>query len=417
MITIKGSNAGSVGFVELSGAKNSILPVIAAACICDGNVIIHNAPIHLNDVQVMINVLNHAGFKISIQQNDIVFDNSTIDELDSVLSDDTQKIRYSLLMLSIFLCRTGCVSMTPPGGCNLGDRKYDIHLDSLRKMGAIIEEDGRIRGRSANGLHGDDLHFRIATTSGSENVIIAACRAEGITRIYNANTRPEVIELIEFLRCAGADISYSTRYVEVRGVKKLTGCEYSVMPDRHEALTYMLFAAITRGEICIKNFNTKNIEEDVRLLREIGVNVFEWSNNVYVSAKNRDLKPFSLCTSPYPGINSDTQPLFAALAATIPGESIITDTRFPDRFQYVDEFVKMGIDIKNYENCAIVNHSDIIGNEVVACDLRAGAALMMLGCVAKGVTKISNEYQIKRGYQNLTNSFRELGFEVEETSD
>lgn len=413
MIKIIGSKVRAFGSVELSGAKNAILPIIAGACICDGNVLIHNAPTQLNDVKVMIDVLNHAGFCISISNNDIYVENQKTGNLEGVLSDETQKIRYSLLMLSVMLSRIGTVSMTPPGGCNLGDRKYDIHVDSLIKMGAHITEDGRIDGVT-EGLHGADLHFHIATTSGTENVIIAACKAKGTTRIYNANTRPEVIELIEFLRCAGAKIRYGTRYVEVEGVNHLCGCEYSVMPDRHEALTYMLFAAITRGEVCIKNFNTRNIAEDVRLLQEIGVGVFEWGNNIYVSAKNRELLPFSLCTSPYPGINSDMQPLFAALAATIQGESIITDTRFPDRFQYVDEFSKMGINIRNYENCAIVNGSEIEGAEVVACDLRAGAALMMLGCVANGMTVISNEYQIKRGYQNLPGSFKELGFNVEE---
>lgn len=416
MITINGLKKSAKGYVNLSGAKNAILPIIAGACVCNGKVCIHNAPVHLNDVQVMISVLNEAGFNIVVDNDDIIIDNTMISGLNSVLSDDTQKIRYSLLMLSVFLCRTGSVSMTPPGGCNLGDRKYDIHVDSLREMGAIISENERIEG-TTEGLIGADLHFHIATTSGTENMIIAACKARGKTRIYNANTRPEVIELIEFLRCAGARIRYSTRYVEIDGVDELNGCEYSVMPDRHEALTYMILAAITRGEVCIRNFNTKNIEEDVRLLEEIGVGIFEWDNNVYVTAKNRDLKPFSLCTSPYPGINSDMQPLFAALAATIEGESIITDTRFPDRFQYVDEFMKMGINIRNYENCAIVNGSEIAGNSVVACDLRAGAALMLLGCVASGRTVITNEYQINRGYQNFSLTLKQLGFDIEESDN
>ena len=264
-------------------------------------------------------------------------------------------------------------------------------------------------------LSGADLLFHIATTSGSEGAIIAAVLANGKTTVRNANTRPEVIDLIDFLNAMGADITYSTRYIEINGVDNLNGGVYTVLKDSHEAVSYMILATLMRSEIVIKDFDTRFIREDVALLKEIGAEVFEWGGNVYLSAKGKTLRPFSMATSPYPGINSDMQPLFAALACTIEGESIITDTRFTERFQYVDEFRKFGFDIVNYQNCAIIRGGKkISGTDVWATDLRAGAALTFLGVWADGETRIDNYYQICRGYVNIIEKLGSLGVEITE---
>ena len=244
-------------------------------------------------------------------------------------------------------------------------------------------------------------------------VILAAVLAKGKTIIKNANTRPEVIDMIDFLNAMGADISYKTRYIEIKGVNELHGGEYTIIKDSHEAVSYMIFAAMMRSEIMIKDFDLRFIDEDVTLLRQIGADVFEWGNNVYASAKGKILKPFSMATSPYPGINSDMQPLLAALACTIEGESIITDTRFTERFQYVEEFRKFGFDIVNYENCAVVHGTNSIqGTDVYATDLRAGAALTFLGCWADGITHIDNYYQTLRGYVGIIDKLRSLGVDI-----
>lgn len=413
MVSIKGTDK-IFGEVRLSGAKNAALPLIVGACLCSEPVTLHNMPVELNDLKVMVDVLRDIGFSIEINGHSVTVSRS--DEIKSEVPEEASKIRYSLLLLPLLITLTGSVSNPLPGGCNLGDRKYDIHLEALRKLGAdIIEEEYCISGKAEKRLSGADLLFHIATTSGSEGAIIAAALAQGKTTVRNANTRPEVIDLIDFLNAMGADITYSTRYIEINGVSSLHGGEYTVLKDSHEAVSYMILATLMRSEIMIKDFDTRFIREDVALLEAIGADVFEWGGSVYLSAKGKELKPFSLTTAPYPGINSDMQPLFAALACTIAGESIITDTRFTERFRYVDEFKKLGADIVNYQNCAVIRGGKrLSGTEVWATDLRAGVALTLLGVWAQGETKIDNYYQTQRGYVNIIEKLRGLGVEISE---
>lgn len=416
MIEIKGGNK-IYGEITLSGAKNAALPLIVAACLCSEDVTLHNMPVELNDVKVMISILRELGYDLEIIDHSVTLKAPAFAKVSSVVPEQASKIRYSLLLLPLLLSQTGKVVNPVPGGCKLGDRKYDIHIDSLNKLGAKMEEtDTSICGTLDGKFHGADLLFHIATTSGSEGAIIAAAISEGKTVIKNANTRPEVIDLINFLNAMGANIVYKTRYIEVNGVERLHGGEYTIVKDSHEAVSYMVLAAMLRSEIVIKDFNLEFIQEDSNLLRQIGVDIFEWGGSVYVSAKEKHLKPFSMATSPYPGINSDMQPILAALACTIEGESIVTDTRFTERFQYVDEFKKFGIDIVNYENCAVVHGSKPLdGVPVFATDLRAGAALTFLGCWADGITRIDNYYQTLRGYVGIVEKLRALGVDIYET--
>ncbi len=415
MVVIHGADH-VFGQIELSGAKNAALPVLVAACFCSETVTLKNMPVELNDIKVMISILQEIGYQIEVNDHDVIIYNPAEATLKTIIPDQAGRIRYSLLLLPLLLYRTGRVSDPVPGGCKLGDRKYDIHIDSLNKLGAHVQEDDKyISGTLDNGFTGNELLFHIATTSGSESAILAAVLAKGKTVIKNANTRPEVIDMIRFLNAMGADITYKTRYIEINGVDRLGGGEYSIIKDSHEAVSYMILAAMMRSEIMIRDFDLDYIREDVTLLRQIGVDVFEWGGNVYVSAKGKELKPFSMATSPYPGINSDMQPLLAALACTIKGESIVTDTRFTERFQYVDEFRKFGFDIVNYENCAVIHGTDHIhGCEVYATDLRAGAALTFLGCWANGTTSIDNYYQTQRGYVDIINKMRSLGVKIYE---
>jgi UDP-N-acetylglucosamine 1-carboxyvinyltransferase len=301
-------------------------------------------------------------------------------------------------------------SIPLPGGCSLGDRKYDIHIDALSKMGAqISEEDGKILGKLNDKFSGRTLTFHTATTSGTENVIIAGVLAKGLTIVENAHTCPEVIDLINFLNSMGANIKYSARYIEIQGVDSLGGGEYRIMNDKDEALTYMILAAALRSSIRIKDFDIEIVPSEASLLREIGVDVFQVGRDCFINSTYKGLKPFHLATSPYPGI-VDAQPLFAALALTIQGESIITEMRHSSRFQYVEEFKKFGGDIKQYHNCIVIRGvNTLIGTKVTAPDLRAGAALIIIGALAQNETTIDNEYQIERGYDGMRRKLEGIG--------
>lgn len=411
MYIIEGANTISGG-VSLGGAKNIALPVLAAACACGGDVRLENMPLSLNDVRVLIDTLRECGFVIEEDGKTVLVRNSAVKTINPVAPPVAGKIRYSLLLLSLLLQHAGKAAIPLPGGCDIGERKFDIHLDSLEKMGAKTRSDDRQISAEAAFLSGARLIFHTATTSGTENVLIAAATAKGKTVIENAHTSPEIVSLINFLVQMGAKITWRTRYIEIEGVPALSGGEFTIPPDRNEAVTFMCLAAMARGRVTLKNFDLGNVREDVLLLRRIGAEVEPSGSGAIADAAGKTLEPFHLCTAPFPGI-SDMQTLFAALAATVVGESVITDMRFNTRFAYVGEFRKMGIDIYNYENSGIIyGGKRPAGAAVRATDLRAGAALCLLGAIAKGRTEISNVYQIERGYEDFVEKLRALGVDI-----
>ena len=283
----------------------------------------------------------------------------------------------------------------------------------LRSLGAFIEEANDVIHLKAKALMGTNIDFYLPTTSGTENIMIAGVLARGKTTLRNANTRPEVIQLADLLNVMGGNVKIQSRIVEINGVKSLKGgIDFSVMSGWDEALTYMMASAATKGEVAIKNFNTSHIREDCRYLREAGVDVFEWKDNVYVSGKN-ELKRFDLFTAPYPGVNSDMQPLFTTLALKIQGTSTITDLRFTDRFQYVEELKQFGSDIEAFGNTVIVSGGlPLKGTNVVAHDIRGGMACVIASLLAEGESSISNIYQIERGYEDFVGKFSMLGARI-----
>ena len=407
------------GEIELSGSKNAALPILIAACMSDKEIILENVPLELNDIKVLIEILQELGFNIICDcENERVNVKGYKTKIKSEVPAMSSEIRYSLLLMPLLLYRVGEISNLSAGGDKIGDRKHDIHVSNMVQMGAKITETEYINAQLDGEFKGSLLDMPIASTGATESAILAASVAHGKTIIHNANTRPEVIDLINFMNLIGANIKYKTRYIEVEGVHSLNGGSYRIMYDIHEGVSYIIFTAMLRGEMCIKNLELSYLKQEIKLLREIGVQIYEWNNQIYVSAKNRKLTPFSMETAPYPGINSDVQPLLAALAATIEGETIITDTRFTSRFQYVQEFQKMGIDIVNYQNCAIINGGKkLIGAEVFANDIRTGAALTFLGVVAEGVTVIYNYYQTERGYVNIVKKMHSVGIDIKKVDD
>jgi len=405
------------GEVTVRGAKNAALPVLVAAAAGSEPVVLDNVPATLKDVGAEIAALRHIGCRVRISDGRAtVIPPSHVDT--SLPAGLSRPIRSSLLFLGLLVGKYGHARTTLPGGCNLGDRKYDLHLEGLRQLGAEVRVTGDSIEVTAERLVGTDIHFYLPTTTGTENIMLAACFAEGRTRIFNANTRPEVADMAACLNAMGAEIVVANRVVEIQGGRELAGCRHRVMNAWDEALTYVLAVSMTGGEICVKDFSLEHIENDVAYLRGAGLDIFEWGGNVYASAKRKRLKAFDLFTAPYPGVNSDMQPLFSAFASQCHGESTITDQRFTGRFQYVAQLQELGMPIQAYGNCAVVRGPRRLrGARVTALDLRCGAALILGGVAAEGETEIDNCYQIDRGYEYVCDRFRTLGASIEREED
>jgi UDP-N-acetylglucosamine 1-carboxyvinyltransferase len=402
------------GTLSVRGAKNATLPILIAAALSEHEITLTNVPTEFNDVHMTLGALEYIGCKLIKNNGTVKINGGHINR--SILPEEiSSKFRYSLLFLGLLAARKGHSKVYLPGGCKLGERKFDLHLEGLKALGARVELTEDAIEVHADELTGADIHFYLPTTSGTENIMLAACFAKGRTRIFNANTRPEIIDLGNFLNQMGAQVSVRNRMVEVEGPVTLAGGEYPIMPGWDEAVTYMLAAGMTKSEICVQNFNLDYVRQDVAYMRQAGIEVFQWGGNVYVSAKGKTLKPFDLFTAPYPGVNSDMQPLFASLASQCEGESTITDQRFTDRFQYIDELRKLGTNIDGYGNCAVVNGpSRLKGARVSAIDLRCGASLVLSALVADGTTEIDNTYQLYRGYENIVEKLSELGADIHE---
>lgn len=400
------------GEVKLSGAKNAVLPAIAAACLGDQPTMLKNVPLKLHDIKILVEILKHLGAKIIVEDNNLLCSRGNFPS-GNVPLDLAQKIRYSLLLLGMAAAVGEELFLPLPGGCAIGKRKHDLHVLGLRSLGhEIVENDEGITIKPGQGK-GANINLYLPTTSGTENIMLAAALASGVTEIRNANTRPEVMELGRLLVAMGADVDVRNRVVKIVGTNNLQGgANFSIMPGWDEAVTYLAIAGVTKGEIVIPGFDLRYIKSDVYYLRESGIEIFEWGGSVYANGK-KPLQPFDLFTGPYPAINSDMQPIFAALALMASGESTITDMRFTERFGYTQELRQFGANIDVYGNCAVINHSDLSGTQnVKATDLRGGAAVVLCALAANGESTISNVYQIERGYEEFDGKLRSLGADI-----
>ncbi|SES42876.1 UDP-N-acetylglucosamine 1-carboxyvinyltransferase [Salipaludibacillus aurantiacus] len=408
---VKGGNK-LFGEVKLSGAKNAALPMIAAACLGEKFTVLKNVPTSLKDVNTLIGILQELGADINVDGTTVSCKRGGFPN-QKIAPQRASEIRYSLLLLGLTAALGEQLELPLPGGCKIGDRKYDLHILGMQKLGAKVEENERGIYLESHLLVGNNIEFYLPTTSGTENVMIASVLAEGNTTLLNANTRPEVIQLADLLNAMGAKVSCGNRVVAVEGQSVIPGgVEVSVMPGWDEAVTYAVAAGVTGGEICIPNFNTSFIKEDVRYLNLAGVQVFEWGSSLYVSGKG-EKKTFDLFTAPYPGINSDMQPIFATLALAAQGTSTIADLRFTDRFQYVEELKKFEANINAFGNTAIIEGGNPLkGTKVRATDLRGGAACILAGLFAGGETVITNISQIHRGYENIHEKLSNLGADI-----
>lgn len=412
---MKGGNP-LVGDVVISGAKNAALGILAAAIMTDEDVIVENLP-DVRDINVLLEAIEEIGASVErLDRHSVRINASTIREV-SVDDEYIRKIRASYYFIGALLGKYKSAEVPLPGGCNIGSRPIDQHLKGFRALGAKIEiERGAVVAHAID-LVGSHIYLDVVSVGATINIMMAAAMAEGQTIIENAAKEPHVVDVANFLNSMGANIKGAgTDIIRIRGVRRLHGTEYSIIPDQIEAGTFMCAAAITRGDITVKNVIPKHLEAITAKLVEIGCEVLEGDDEVRVVGKPRQHST-NIKTLPYPGFPTDMQPQMTVTLALAEGTSVITESIFENRFKYADELSRMGANIKVEGNSAIIDGvRKLTGARVSAPDLRAGAALVIAGLAADGVTVVDDIVYIQRGYENFEEKLRSLGAEIERVS-
>lgn len=392
------------GKISISGAKNSVLKLLTASILTDSKIILHNYPSGLLDAKIHFEMLKTLGKSCEIVEDNLL----TVSEhqaLKTNLKWEDRSIRNTLLMLGALTTRFGFGSVPLPGGCKLGDRSFDLHVMLLESLGARVWQENEMLCAEAprDGLKGAEIFLPIRSTGATENAIISGTLAQGVTRIWNPHIRPEITDLITFLNKMGAKIKvFGQEHIEITGVEGLGGASHTVMPDNMEAITWLVGAVMTGGDIEIQHFPHRDLEVALIHLRESGARFFHGENSLIV--RGGHCFPLEVSTGPHPGINSDVQPILAAYAACAKGESRIVDLRFPGRYGYAEEMAKLGVTYSIDGNVLKIygNGGALTGGATVkAVDLRAGAALMLCAMVAEGISTITDAWQIERGYNNF----------------
>ena len=405
------------GQVEVSGAKNAALPILAAATLTQDVCVIENVP-NILDIQIMMKGIECLGAKVTYQNGRVTIDGSGIKQ-PLVDSEYMQQIRGSYYLLGALLGRFKHAQVIMPGGCNLGTRPIDQHIKSFEALGARtkIEHGFIIANEEKAPLIGTSIYLDIASVGATINSMMAAVLAEGRTVIENPAKEPHVVDLANFLNSMGADIKGAgTDVIRIKGVSRLHGCEYSIIPDQIEAGTFMVAAAITGGDVVVKNLIPKHMEAISAKLLEMNVKLEEREDAIRVYV-DEPLRPCNLKTLYYPGLPTDMQPQMTALLSLIEGTSIVTETVYIDRFQYVEELLKMGADITVEGNTAIIKGVPrLLAADVKAKDLRAGAALVLAGLAAQGQTGVFHLDYIDRGYERIEEKLQKLGANIKRVS-
>lgn len=400
------------GEVDISSAKNAVLPIIAASILCREMCVIDKAPM-LEDVFVICDVLRSISSNITSEKDKIIIDNSNLINNDPD-SELVRKMRASFLIMGPMIARFGRFKISLPGGCNIGTRPIDLHLKGFSALGAEVNLGHGYVEAYTKKLVGNKIYLDFPSVGATENIMMAAVLAEGETILENAAGEPEVEDLANFLNSMGARISGAgTDTIRIIGVKELKGIKYRPIPDRIEAGTFMAAAAITRGKIKINRVEEEHLKPIIAKLREIGICMEKIGDSIIIDGNN-ELKPADIKTMPYPGFPTDMQAQMMSLLCTIKGTSIITETIFENRFMHAGELKRMGGNIKLDGRSAVIEGIDsLTGCEVKATDLRAGAALIIAGLAAEGCTKIGDIYHIDRGYVNIEGKFKKLGADIE----
>lgn len=409
---IKGGNP-LVGDVEIGGAKNAALPILAASIMTDETVYIENLP-DVRDINVLLGAMEHIGVMIKRTERHKVTVNAG--NVSSVLVEEEalKKIRASYYFLGALLGKYKHAEVVLPGGCDIGSRAIDQHIKGFRALGATVTiEHGLIKAHADN-LKGSHIYMDVSSVGATINVMMAATLAEGMTIIENSAKEPHVVDLANFLNSMGANIKGAgTDVIRIKGVERLHGTEYAIIPDQIEAGTYMFAAAVTKGDVTVKNVIPKHLESITAKLLEIGCEVEETDDCIRVVA-SKPLQHTQVKTLPYPGFPTDMQPQITVALALSRGTSIVTESIFENRFKYVDELTRMGANIKVEGNTAIIDGVErYTGASISAPDLRAGAALVIAALAAEGVTLVDDIKYIQRGYEDFHLKLQGLGAQIE----
>lgn len=406
------------GDVRISGAKNAVLPILAATLLAEGPATIENVP-HLHDVTTTVELLGCMGVTVSIDEKlSVEVDCSTIENYTAPYHL-VKTMRSSILVLGPLLARFGVAEVSLPGGCAIGSRPVDLHIKGLQDMGAEIEVSNGYIHAKADRLKGARLVMDIVTVTGTENLMMAGALADGITIIENAAREPEVVDLANFINTMGGKVSGAgTDTITIEGVETLHGTRYRVLPDRIETGTFLVAAAITGGSIRVKDTAPRLLDAVIDKLREAGAKIEVGDDWVFLDMEGKRPKAVNIRTAPYPAFPTDMQAQFAALNTIAEGTSTVVETIFENRFMHVQELKRMGADIEIEGNTAIIRGVDALTSApVMATDLRASASLIIAGLVASGETEVQRIYHIDRGYENIEEKLALLGAKIRRSHD
>ena len=402
------------GEVEISGFKNAAVAIIPATLLAGDKCVIENLP-EISDVSILSNILQGLGASVSSKgKKSLEIDTSNIENC-FIDYEDAKDLRASYYFLGAALGRFKKARVVYPGGCFIGSRPIDQHIKGFEALGAKVEIEHGIISVEAEKLVGADIFLDVVSVGATINIMLAATMAEGTTVIENAAKEPHIVDVANFLNCMGGRVrGAGTDTIKIDGVKKMKGCTHSVIPDQIEAGTYMIAAAATGGKVLVKNIIPKHLEAITAKLKEMGVEITENGDSLLVTSK-KVLKNVNVKTLVYPGFPTDLQQPMSSLLATAKGTGIISETIFEGRFKHVDELKRMGANIRVEGRAAVIQGvGKLLGAKVIATDLRAGAALVVAGLVAEGITEIENIHYIQRGYDGLCEKLTALGANIKE---
>ena len=411
-LLIKGGKSLS-GQIDCSGAKNAALPVIAASILSSDDITLKNLP-YLQDITTMFELIGSMGADISLDEKmNFKLNTSNLSNLEARY-ELVKTMRASILVLGSMVAKYGYAKIALPGGCAIGSRPVNYHLKALEKLGAEISLNNGYIEAKAKKLTGANIEFEGVTVTGTENLLMAASLAEGLTTLTNVAKEPEISDLADFLNSMGAKISGAgTDEIRIEGVEELTGTTFKIPADRIEAGTYLVAAAVTNGKITINKIDPKRMGSIIETLQKAGAEVDSNDNSISLDMTKDAIKPVDIVTAPFPGFPTDMQAQFTVLNCIGPGESSVTETIFENRFMHVQELNRMGTDITINGTTALINGVDSIsGAQVMATDLRASASLILAGLIAKGETIVDRIYHIDRGYERIEEKLSNLGAEI-----
>lgn len=400
----------------ISGAKNAAVAILPAVILSDEPCIIENVP-NISDVRISLRILEEMGARVECIAKDTYRIDASCIKKCCVPYEIARKMRASYYFLGALLGKFRKARVSMPGGCPLGDRPIDQHLKAFSALGAEYTLSQGMIDLKADKLVGNPIFFDVVTVGATMNAILAATKAEGMTVIENAAKEPHIVDLANFLNSMGANImGAGTDVIKIRGVDRLRGTTYTVIPDQIEAGTFMIAAAATKGDVLIKNVIPKHLESITKKLEKIGVNIEQFDDSIRVTSDGNLVKA-NVKTTPHPGFPTDMQPQIATLLTLANGTSIVTEGVWEQRFRYVDELRRMGADITVNGKVALIEGTgSLMGAPVKACDLRAGAALIIAGLAANGITEIEDIYHIERGYDCMEGKLRALGADIEKVT-